>query len=533
MTSAQAAKNRAGGDTSGSATQPVAIGPWTGGLHNSSGIGEAIDDNELFICSNLEVDTDGSLANRPAIQNLPLSVTLNSTHRIIGVFNPEGTSSQYLVVSQTSTPQTRLLDPTTGTYFGSSPGQVSSCAVQYNNRMYIIPSPGFTGGYFDATGTFTAVAAIPTADFGVIYKDRLFLAPGLSATSNSSRIQFSNAKDPTLWTGTDVFDVEPGNGQKAVSLVVMNNDLLIFKEHSTFKFGYAASPLKGQLDKVSSTIGVPSLNCIAVYDNNSVYVMHDNSVYVLYNYQYEAITEKVAMRQTFDPDLLAPDTFGLTIFRNRLFVRYYSSMYILSLKTNRWSSITSPRKFSRLYIIPSSSVGLDIAYAMSGSSALPGRIYFMKDSRIDGVGPGSNQESFTCSIQTKTFDFDIPFAFKLMKMWGLSISTLSDTVCKTNIPNASQNYTWAQWATMTWDQLNTGNYKWSNNVNVILPTTRVSDLGEYGRKYLKLLGKQRFRQVYFTVDTTTAVNTVADAVVRIYDITVHLVPRAGVTKGTN
>jgi len=259
--------------------------------------------------------------------------------------------------------------------------------------------------------------------------------------------------------------------------------------------------------------------------------MHDNSVYVLYNYQYEAITDKIAMRQTFDADLLAPDTYGLTIFRNRLFVRYYANMYVLSLKTNRWSRWTSPRKFSRLFIVPSASVGLDIAYAMSGSGLLAGSIFFMRDSRTDGIGTGTNQETFTCSIQTKTLDFDIPYAYKVMTKWGLSIATLSATICKTNIPNAGQNITWAQWASQTWASLS--GTMWSNNAKVIISTSRVSDLGDYARKYLKLLGKQRFRQVYFTVDTDTAPNTVGDAVVRIYDITVHLVPRAEVTKGTN
>jgi len=531
MTSAQ--KNSL--QTATSATQPVAVGPFIGGLHNPSGNGESIDDNELFICDNLEVDTDGSLANRPAIQFLTttgIGSAIGSTTRIIGVFIPEN-GNQYLVVSNSSGNTTRLYDPTANAYFGSFMSTTSACAVQYNNAMYVIPLPGFSGSRFNADGTITAVAAIPTGEFGVIYKDRLFVAPGLSATTNSSRIAFSAAKDPTTFNALDIFDVEPGNGQKTISLVVMNNDLLIFKEHSTFKFSYASSPLKGDLSKISTTVGVPATGCIAVYNNNSVYVMHDNSVYVLYNYQYESITEKISMKQVFDADLLAADIFGLTIYRNRLFVRYYANMYVLSLKTNRWCRWTSPRKFSKLYVFPSASVGLDIAYAMCGSSALSGKILLIRDSRTDGIGTSGTQETFTCSIQTKTLDFDIPYAYKLMTMWGLSIATLSDSICKTNIPNAGQNFTWNQWAVYTWDQLNAMGMLWSNNTKVIVPTTRASDLGDYGRKYLKLLGKQRFRQVYFTVDTDTTPNTVADAVVRIYDLTVHLSPRAGVTKGTN
>jgi hypothetical protein len=513
-----------------SGTTPVAIGPFIGGLHNASGNGEAIDDGELFICDNLEVDTDGSIANRPAIQKVTVSASLNSTSRIIGVFLPEG-GGQYLVVCTGTT--TRLLNTATGVFFGGTGTVGSTCAVQYNNYMYIVPQTGSTGGRFDSAGTFSAVAAIPVGDSAVIYKDRLFVAAGLSATSNSSRVSFSAAKDPTTWNALDIFDVEPGNGQKSVALIVMNNDLLIFKEHSTFKFGYATTPLKGQLDKVSSTIGVPAINCVVVYDNNSVYVMHDNSVYVLYNYQYEAITEKIAMTQTFDADLLATDVFGITIFRNRLFVRYYSNMYVLSLKTNRWCRWTSARKFSRLFVVPSASVGLDVAYAMSGSSLLGGQVFFIRDSRVDGIGTADVQETFTCSIQTKTFDFDIPYAFKVMTKWGLSIATLSDTVCKTVVPNAGRNYTWAQWAAYTWQQLNVMGMQWSNNTNVINQTIRVSDLGNYARKYLRLKGKQRFRQLYFTVNSDTVANTVSDAVVRIYDITIHLVPRAEVTKGTN
>jgi len=54
---------------------PVKMGPFIGGMRNSSGLGENIADNEVYDLTNLEVDLDGSLVNRPAIGDLTINWT--------------------------------------------------------------------------------------------------------------------------------------------------------------------------------------------------------------------------------------------------------------------------------------------------------------------------------------------------------------------------------------------------------------------------------------------------------------------------
>lgn len=520
--------------------EPVKLGPYIGGLHNASGSGEFIENQELFELTNLEVDTDGSLANRPAIRVLPLSIGTSNNMRMLGTYLP--TNGDKYIVFMTAAGVVRLANPSTGAVHATTASCFSLSVVQYNNRLWVVPQPGTgsTGGYFESTTpgtlTWTAVAAIPAGSAGAIYKDRLFITAGTDSSTNSSRLFYSAPLDPTVWTGEGGFvDIEPGNGEKLVSLVILNNDIILFKQHSTFRYGYSRLPAQAEVSKISSTIGTPAVHCTVTYDNNNVYVMHDNSVYELYNYTFTRISTNIAMTQVLDATLFATDIYGLTLYRDRLFVRYYSHLYVYSLKTGSWSKWTSPRKFSRLFSIPSADVGLDTAFASSSSTSDNGKVYFLQDDRITGVGgTGNAGESFECKIVTKTYDYDIPYAFKVMFWWGLSIATTGITHVGVNVPNAGRNPTWDEWkAAYTWDSINAAGISWSSNDKVIYQKSIPSALGGYARKFLKLPKKLRFRQAYFTVATEAKANTIGDASVRIFDITTFMLERETVVKETS
>lgn len=511
----------------------VAIGPWSGGLHNASGTGESIEDDELFELVNLEVDTDKSLANRPAIRELALSgmggVTTNI--KVIGTYLPDD-GRKYLVATVGAV--VWLIDANTGIAAVSQPIDVGTC-IQYNNRLWIIPVSAGAGGFFDVptsvTLSWTADADIPPGTCAVIYKERMFVTNGSAATTNTSRVYFSNVGDPTVWTPTDNFDTQPGNGQRLVYMVVVGDSIMLFKEHSTYNFGYASDPAKFDIKTIDTRIGVPAINCAVAHKNNTLYVLHDNAVYELYNNVYTKISSKLAMEQIIDPDLYGSDTYGLTLYRDRLFVRYYSRLYVLGLELQRWSEWETERKFSRIAIIPTADVGLDTAYAASATSAQPGKIFFFRDDRITEVGVAEN---FNCRVVTKLYDYQVPSQYKRLFMAVLQIATSGTTTITARVPNAGQNPTWNYWkATYTWDSIKAAGIKWSSNPDVMVQNVITVSQGAFARKALKCLKKMRFRQIQFTISTAAETNNIANAAVRIYDLTTFVLQAETLVKATS
>jgi len=519
------------------------LGPFVGGLHNSSS-GEFINDDELWECVNLEVDNDGSLVNRPEIKKFITSGFNASQCSLLGVYIPND-GRKFLVVYSPGDSKVYLVDAVSGAAnaVASPVGVNSVCCAQYANRLWVVSKTGASanGGYFDAptpsTITWTTVAAMPRGEAITQYKERLWIACGLSATSNTSRFSFSGVGPLTdTWGGTDFVDVAPGNGQKLVSLVRLGSDLILFKEHSTHRFTYSTDPRKAELTEIDGSIGVPAVNCIVTYNNNTVYAMHDNAVYELFQMTYTRITTLVDMEQTSDLDLFAKDQYGLTLHRDRLFVRYFKNLYIYSLKIKRWSTWESTRKFSRVVVIPSATTGLDTAYASSASQTKPSELYYFQDIRklnYTGGTPTDIMEVFKGRITTKTYDFDNPHSFKVIFWWGLSIATSGSTLSYIIIPNANKNRTWRSVRDQygTWPAAQAGQQTWASNADVVITDTTLVSYGQYARKFYKLLKKMRFRQIYFKIEFDIVGNTITDdSSIRVYDLTAFVKQKETVVK---
>lgn len=517
---------------------PVKLGPWSGGMRNSTGLGENISDNEVYELTNLEVDLDGSLVNRPAIQNLPLlqpdgvtPQTGTTGIRIWGRYLPND-GRVFLVVEFAGT--VRLITASTGVLDAVTATVTVGAVIQYNNKLWVIPAPGAAtqGGYFDATSptiTWTAVAAIPQGQSAVLYKERIFVGCGIQATTNTARVRFCAVGDPLIWNGSDNFDVSPGDGEKLVDMVAVANDIIILKEHSTWRFTYAKLPSQADLTNIDRRIGVPATNCAVVYNSNTVYVVHDNAVYELVNSIYKRISAPIAMNQVLDPTLNAADTYGLTLFRDRLFVRYYSNLYVYSLRVQRWSRWVTNRKFSKIVVIPTASLGLDTAYMHTATTADPGKVYLFRDDRVTSVG---SSEDFDCTITTKVMNFDIPQGFKAISHGGLDVATSGNVQTTIKIPNSAENNTWDyEAAHFIWSDI--GN--WDDQDQTIYTNTIAPGAGEYNVKFLRCIQQKfRFRTVYFVFTIVAEASTNgADSSVKVVDMVVYLREAQQVPKETN
>lgn len=748
---------------------PVKLGPFVGGMHNSSGNGEFIADDELFDLTNLEVDYDGSLANRPQINLYSITGFNTAGCSLLGTYLPND-GRRFLVVFSPVTNQVFLVDVATGAASGTATptGLVSVCCIQFSNKLFVVATnaSAVVGGYFDAptvsTLSWTALSNMARGEAIVQYRDRLFIACGLGATTNTSRVSYSAVTDPTLWTGIDsgFMDVATGNGQKLVSLVRLGSDIVLFKEHSTHKLTYTSNVLKFEITEIDATIGVVGINSVVVYNNNTVYSLHDNAVYELYQYTYNKISIPINLVPDSDLDLYSKDQFGVTVHRDRLFVRYFKYLYVYSLKIKKWCQWVTDRKFSKIVVMPSLTVGLDTAYAATASQNKSTEVYSFQDTRkvdfsgnttlsaitvplsaqfsgtaassvltvpatpavgdwiyvfhshqngnygtvdvqppvgwqevlpytlagdtvvrgteakiwrkkwavgettytwtlprsvpfrqqllvvrgsdsftlgpvtaaldsvyrdktipaftstskalvlsfwavsqgagggnvgttligstkildspvagtatgvysttgstllgTDGEFAGSslasagsitdcwvsaaiallprtgaiptNSEVFQGKITTKTYDFDLPHSYKVLFWWGLSVATSGKFGAAINIPNAQRNFTYRQIYNLygNWAAAQAANIKWSNNSDIVIPETVIPTLGGYARKFIKMLKKIRYRQIFWTLvfDIVTN-NGVADASLRVYDLTAFMKKKETVVRETS
>ena len=312
--------------------QPLRLGPFLGGLNTASDP-TAIADAELSESFNMELDIDGSLISRPPFKEIagPGGIT----ERIVTLCDAVFSGVHYLIVSNSN-----------GVYYfsGGSWGTITTtiqcyCAVQYADKVYLPARPGSAnpGGKWDPSGGFTAVAAIPKGTACVIHKERLFIVPGITATVNASRLTFSNPGNFDVWTGTDFLDVSQGDGSNLLDLTVYQDNLLLFKNHSSYVLAYDIRPTDAVLRKISSTIGVPGQYCVANYENQ-IYVFHAGWIYEIINYDFNRLNTKVPfVRDSTAPTAFAAESIFLGLLGDRLVCRILKKVYVFGLRTRTWS----------------------------------------------------------------------------------------------------------------------------------------------------------------------------------------------------
>jgi hypothetical protein len=121
-----------------------------------------------------------------------------------------------------------------------------------------------------------------------------------------------------------------------------------------------------------------------------------------------------------------------------------------------------------------------------------------------------------------------------MFMGGLQIATSGITTISTLVPSAAVGATWDDWNRQyTWDSILSQGVKWDASGDITRSETVTPAAGLFARKAVKCLGKMRFRQIQFTISTQAVSNTVGNASVRIYDLTVYLAQAEVIVKVTS
>lgn len=506
---------------------PIILGPFTGGINNRADP-SAISDQEVIDCVNLELDLSNALQARPPVVNLAVAVT---TQRGLAIGNAVFGANSYVFFSNSAGIWALKHD---GTISVVTATIESTCAIQYKDKVWFVrkPGTGSGGGSWDGT-TFAAVANMPTGGAAVIYKERMWIVPGYFATANSSRLLFSTIADPTAWTvGTDFFDVTPGDGEKLIDLTVNQNNLLLFKNDSTYVLSYETKPADASMIQVSNTLGTSRQYCMATYEDY-IYVYHEGLIFELINYSYSPISVQVPFSTGAQTPARSEEV-CLFIFGDRLCFRIWSNLYVFGLRTRTWSrwvsENTSLNNFGVLYRMPANLIdGTPDVYYGGSTTTADINIYKIKDKHTSTDIEKLTATPFIikCSITTKNYDFALGHIYKRLFWWGADV--LSDRqVTGTVAPISFGTSTlWSELAGFTWDII-PGTWDSPKSTNAVLNTVTPGGFGVL-RRFIRFLKGLRFRQINFRVDLETDGSTV-DGPCKLYTVTVFVKAKEQVSK---
>lgn len=501
------------------AGEEIRLGPFVGGLNTYSDP-TAISDTSLAEAVNFEMDEDGAYVNRPPFFDfggaagpiIPNGTSQNSGFEILGYYSSPG--GAHRLIATNNVDGTYWFD---GTRWTSITNRVISAITQYREDLWMIcPQGGGVGGKWSPSSGFTEVPNIPRGDAIISHKDRLWVAAGKSATSNGSRLFMSTIVSAAVnWPASPgvFFDVNPGDGQNAVDIVVYNSDIVVFKERSTYRFSYASDPSTGTLSKISSTIGIADKNCFAEYEN-SVYLLHSNKVYMFVNYNFEELNSKVPLRANERTEQLW-QPYSLSIWADRLIVQYYDEMFVYKLKTRTWSMWQSKNEYlkyiGKFWHDPASPSDRPSAYLTSSRRAV-NRIFQITD------GVSNVAEDMDCHVTTKNYDYNTSSRFKRLFWWGVDIVANVSIRCELLPVFYGQRRTWEFMSQFTWGEA-TGT--WAEPAPASRPDyTYAVPVGglSFGRKFVKLPQAIRFRQLAFRVSGTTK-GDIETAPLKLFSIT--------------
>ena len=486
--------------------EALRLGPFVGGLNTASDP-TAVADSELVVCNNLELDIDGSLVSRP-----PIVETVHRgswTERIVIIGRGTFAGSNYLIGSNAD--GTFAFDGTTWTFIKAS--LQSDVALQYGGYMWIVPKPGTSaanpGGRWDPVGGFVADTNMPEGQAAMFHKSRMFICPGPDATTNESRLRFTEpiASSTLNWLSTDLIDVSPGDGQQLIDIDVYNDDIMLFKNDSTYVLAYDIKPTDAILRNINSTLGVTDIRCKVSYEN-SIFVFHEGNVYEIVNYDFSRVNLKVpfTLDGTVPTGKTRAEQVFMSLLGDRLLVRYFNTVYVFGLKTRTWctwSSVnTALHNFGPLVSFPTDAVNAVNTkyYAGSAIKEYVSVVYIQDgyDATTKEQSSGGNFYDISCKITTKNFDMADSHHFKRLMWWGADVLTTRDVIGEVVPIMLNFQVLWSQLTSNLWADL-TGN-TWAYPLGSAAKfDTGVSNSSAGGRLFVKFLKSLRFREIQFTV----------------------------------
>jgi hypothetical protein len=520
--------------------EEIRIGPFVGGLNTLSSQ-SSIDDLELHQMINFENDRDGSLVSRPPIFTTEFVLGGSGGQTLLGYYVEASTGNRYLIASNSNQDATYYLSGTTWNVITTD--FAASAVIQFRDELWILAPhdrPEGTSGTWSPGGAFAPVAGMPSGSAIVANKERLWIAPGKDAETNGSRVWVSDlSAGAIVWDG-DFFNVSQGDGQNVVDLAIVYNDLVIFKQRSTYRFSYGADVSTGQVSRISDSIGVTDVHCWASYENQ-LFVLFDDNVYEFTNYIYTRINYTIPL-EGFRPAIDFEHTHCLSIWADRVIVAFYGQTMVYNLMTRTWCEwrrclpefgfdIDNPLPIGRVLQIPGDT-NPDSAYMDTGLANSLTDSAFLGQINNELITQESDDyhlsELMQCVAETKAYDYQSPAIWKRLRFWAADVEIKGSIDVLAQPVLFGSQITWGKMDDETWDFYSDS--PWGNllgTTGVEADSVSVAGLGE-GRKFIKFLKSLRFRQISFRIEAETR-GTIATAPVRIFSLVTYAKEKALVT----
>lgn len=547
---------------------------FTGGLNNYWD-SSSIKDEELSSVINFEFSTSGSLMSRPPIwvekktttpyatvvtpaTDEPLDIIgtyirLNGDRYIVGVTDDK--TWIYNVVTQTWTQVATFR---------------ASDSTQYMNNL-VLCSTTTAGGYWDGS-TFT-VTNMPYLG-GIELMQNRFFGYGVEGTATANTIFWSDittsgpsGEITSVWDWTDsdglyyYVDIGNGDGQWITATAPGYNDLVIFRNKSTYRYSFNVDPADGTMQSMQQDIGAENKQSVVKFDN-AYYVLSGGTLYKYQNWLFYPLN---AQRVKFVADSTAEYRFehAVSIVGRRCIVFHNGSTYALNLDTQTWSEWAVDSEVGYFVTVPrrAEDINEELYYGISAKTDQPiagvdyplFRTTTNNSITLPSAAYGTTVENMKCFLRTKTYDFNTPVEWKRLYFWAADITTaeaLKANVVPVSLEDTPHTPTWDEISKdydtepgfSTWDDLSfegTGDPKYGT-WDLLTPSdggyeTTLDGFPVYGRPQrveAKLNQSLRFRRIYFELYLECDGSPVTSPV-QVYSITPMIGVKAKVARGAN
>jgi hypothetical protein len=543
----------------------AALQKFTGGLNNYWDQ-SAIADNELASIVNFEFSPNGALMSRPPIyremsgETPIVSPVVGQPIDIIGTYI-RADGARFLVA--TTNAKTWIYNITAKSWTEIASFKASDC-TQYLNKI-VLCSTTVAGGYWE-NGTFTSTPSMPLLGGIELFQTRFF-GYGVEGSSTANIVYWSNistagpsGESTSVWNWRDsnnnylYVEIGGGDGQWITAIAQGYNDIVIFRNKSTYRYSYGDVPEEGNMQVMQQDIGAESKRSVVKFENahfvlsGGILYKYQNWLYYPLNAQKVKLEEKVGVDRRFQH--------AVSIVGRRAIVWHNGGVYAYNLDTETWSEWDSTSNVAYFVTVPRSSEenAEELYFGISGattalvSGVSEFSLFRIEDAPVSKVG----LETFKCSLRTKIYDFETPVEWKRLYFWSADVASalpVTAVVYPVAITEASATTSWDELSKdgptdvifKTWDELSKdfpldaflGTWD-----EIAIPTgaigTTVSDFPHVRplRIEMKLNQALRFRRIYFELYLDCD-GTALTSPVQVFSIIPMVGAKAKIAKGAN
>jgi hypothetical protein len=476
----------------------------------------ALDDAEFSILDNFNLTDMGTLTKRNgwASVNANVTATLKNPTTVPALLNPitirfPGPSIQrraptganpnkiwFSDVGQTNLWCADLPSFTNVTLCQSNiPGAITGVEWMIEASMASAPysmqgcrTNGNPFGCVESGGQFVGISASgPLGTHLTLFKDRLWMVNSVSTINFESRLFYTDIASFGTWGASNFIDINPNNGEFLVATIVFNDQLIIFKNNSTWVLTADGLPTNWVLRNLHPTIGCSGRGTPIII-NGFIYFLSTTGLYRTDGTTFERISAPV---DSFLSNF-STSTGGTVLNRNAY---YYDEKYILvtpdqTTGVNTTFLVYDLRREAWSRWVTGGATQLDFQGLVFYGDTIPPRLYggirtpagtgkvWQLSTTTGYQDDGSN---FTCTARTKRFTWGDPTVYKRNFMFMLDVGYTQ---------TEPQNLT----VVHSVDNLAVGQPHSATNVN----TTAVSTY-DFSRKELKFAGAGYHRAMHTVV----------------------------------